>query len=408
MIGDVSHEFGSQTPPPGPYHGGWAPRATDDSSAERTDVDGHPGAGRATADTGASASGAPPSRTPVDDVPEHARGTREPNRRNVLRALAAAVTGGAVLGLGAGCGLRWEADAGNLPLLPRDRWAGADLLLGELEAVLTASQTLAAVGGRGLAPLVAAHQAQETALRQRLAEVHEDTPAPPTGAPTPGTATAAQLVKAEWAGLMDPGGRTLAPAHPAGDQQDVLLVGSVQVARLAFGRRAGGTWPAPSPEDGLRALPAEPAAGLLAHVRATVYQLEIVAARLPQATTKELPRNAAQVAADTLAALNRLETDLTQGAATPTPPPLGYPHGQPTTPEQLRDHAIDALTGLADAMVTALPAAWPFAADANAPAGSPEGPDFGAYSALRTRAADVEHWRLAWGGTMRGTPGMSA
>lgn len=327
-------------------------------------------------------------------------------RRTILRGLGLAGLGAAAASLG-GCGLRWESDAPDLPLLPRDRHPGAEALRAELARAETARQA-ASVAGDAVA--AAANTEQVQALIARLTavnDIREGDPAlgvvaptalaaPPTEGPTNDVRRRASV--AQWAGLDTDTAAGI--VRDGADGQDLLLLTSVQVGRLALGRRLGGRWAALSPGDGIADVSPETAATLLAGARRTAYLLDVCAARASDAQ-----KPAAAGARD---AVHRIVLDLGTAAtaaregATPTatlPPPLGYPLQPPTTREDVASTAGRALTDLSDAIVAAIPDTWARGTDgADAPVR--------AMLALRRRAAECEQWHTAWTSRVRGLPGL--
>ena len=354
-------------------------------------------------------------------------------RRTMLRGLGLAGLGAAAAGLG-GCGLRWESDAPNLPLLPRDRHPGAAALRAELARVEAACQATAAAGD---AVAAAANTEQVQALVARLTAVNDirpddpalglltpavpdpvdpTSPTNPTSPPRPPANDAKpRAVTAQWAGL--DAETTEGIAAGGADGQDLLLLASVQVGRLALGRRLGGRWAALSPGDGIAGVSPATATTLLASARRTAYLLDVCAARASDAQ-----KSAAAGGRD---AVHRIVVDLGAAATAPTapsgdatgsrdgatpPPPLGYPLQAPTTPEEVASLAGGALTDLSDAIVAAMPDEWARVAD-TADTADTSGTSVPAaaaktVSALRRRAAECEQWHTAWTTQVRGLPGL--
>lgn len=339
------------------------------------------------------------------------------SRRAVLRALGLA----GFSGLLAGCGLRWESDAPDLPLLPRDRHPGAEALRGET-ALVEAARAAAAAAGDGVA--VAANTDHLRALTDRLVAVHDIpaardgtqetpaatavTPAPEVATPAPAEAPSlrARAARAEWAGL-DP--QAAADIAAVADAQDLLLLASVQVSRLALGRRFGGRWSALTPTDGIADVTAEAIPDLLATARRTAYVLDVCAARATPAQEPAATASidaVARIVAD-LAAAARRDREREDGSTEPAipPPPLGYPLDLASTadPEAVADAAATALASLSDALVAAMPQQW---ARAHAPDGQQPAHAAKPHVALRRRAAECEQWHTAWNSQVRSLPGL--
>ncbi len=345
--------------------------------------------------------------------------------------------GAASVGVLTGCGLRWESDAPDLPVLPRDRHPGADALRGELTYIEAARLTAAsASASTGDDAAVAAHTEQIRALRQRLADVNDLGPSEPTDppplpplptAPAANTDLARRAAaEAEWAGL-----DLAASAHLAAsgaDEQDLLLISSIQVCRLALGRRFGGRWAAASPHDGFAQISAAVTGDLLAAARRCAYVLDVCAARAPAAleTTATGSRDTAHrllIDLDAAAAAQAGQNEQTEpneqtaeaegrvGGATP-PPPLGYPLDAAalSTPAGVSALAARALADLSDALVAAMPGEWKHAAEtadaAPADESAPTPESARPVVALRRRAAECEQWHSAWSSGVRSLPGL--
>lgn len=292
-----------------------------------------------------------------------------------------------------GCGLRWETDAPELPVLPRDRHDGAEVLRAEFTRIVEARATAAAAGD---AVVVAANTEQLQALAHRLEAVRDVRPESPLvvpPAPKVATPPAAQLAslretasRAQWRGLV--AATTGEAAYVLTDTSDMLLLASEQVSRLALGRRLGGRWPALTPDDGIEQLPAPVSDQLLPIADRTAYVLDVCAARATPAQKA--------AATGSREAAHRILTDLRATASTDNLPELGYPLDPPTTPAAVAAAAAEALASLSDALVAAIPDRWRVAQVATGPV-----------LALRRRAAECEQWHTAWTNRVRSLPGLA-
>lgn len=308
-------------------------------------------------------------------------------------ALAAGVTLSA-------CGLRWEADAPDLPVLPRDRYPGADALYAEAQRVAAARRAAAEAGSH---QLVTMHEAQLAVLAKRLVAVdaltqgQADALAAPTPVATPDVAGGAAreiAAEAEWSGLA-PGEASL---HGAG-ADDVLLIGSIQVARAAAGRLLGGEWAPPTPADGIASLDPGVRDPLLPHLRGAQLTLQLIAAQ----GGAELE----DAAAESAAVCERLMLDLTRHSAEgeAPPPALGAPWTRPASPEEARTQAGAAMSRCADAFAAAMPGVLTLPVDREAETAAAE---MRVWTALRRRAAECEEQATAWSGRVRPLPGVDA
>lgn len=313
-----------------------------------------------------------------------------------------------LFGAVSGCGLRWERDAPQLPVVPSARpYPGGAALRTELahcSAARTAAQRWSGVGGPVLSRvIVRVHDEQIAALTARLEAASEPTRATestsgPATSPTPGRtvppegeeeAARRRLLAAESAGLTDYG---LLVAAAAADRPLLAgcLVARGQAARLL----------------GARALPRphRPAAGsvaqaveLLATVRPVVYGLEVAAARVVVARGERAPMAQASLEA---ARRQRQLLEQQAGSRAPAPPP-GYRLDAPVaTPADAERLARRLLTALADAHVRALGVADPAQAAQDGPTREPGSPDpvsERVVASLLGWAREAEWWRGAWG-----------
>lgn len=403
------------------------------------------------------------------DAPTPTRRAASPGggvaRREVLR-LAGVVTGAAALGGLAGCGLRWERDAPDLPLLPSARaYPAAQALRAEAGRHLSAQQEArrwADAGGPALArELVAVHAQVAAALEARLDAVGEAraTASATTPATTPAPTAAASGAEASAAsGARDaatgsPRAATGSPGAAAGSPStaaagrgeearrallraerdaadggpdvhlaslppvDRVMLGSAYVTRAHAARllRAPAL-PAPShPAVG----DAAHAVALLATVRPITYGMEVATARLVVADAP-----LAATARQALAAVHRQRQMLSEQAGPSAPAaPLGYDLDGPVdTPARAQALATRLLTALADAHVRALGDVTPDDGDSAAaraaatgatrdatpgaiPGASavPDGPEL-AVASLLGWAREAEWWRGACGGEPRALP----
>lgn len=326
--------------------------------------------------------------------------TSFPPRRAVLRGLGrsgVALAAGVAL---SACGLRWEADAPDLPVLPRDRYPGADALHAEAQRVAAAR---GAVAEAGSTELVAMHGAQLAVLTKRLvaagalARGQADELAASTPIATPDVADDAAreiAAQAEWAGLA----AGEASLHGAG-VEDALLIGSIQVARAAAGRLLGGRWAPPSPGDGIASLDPEIRDTLLPHLRGAQLTLQLIAAQGGTELEDE--------AAESAAVCERLMLDLSRYSAEGEvpPPALGAPWTLPASPEEGRTQAGAAMSRCADAFAAAMPGVLTLPVDREAENATDEAR---VWTALRRRAAECEEQATAWSGRVRPLPGVDA
>ncbi len=321
----------------------------------------------------------------IGPMPEPSRPGRRVGRRTVLLA---AVGSASVL---AGCGVRLESDAPDLPFLPRRPVPGEDVLV----AAAAGSAALAvSAGAAGSTPLLSTlatlhgrqHQVLVAALRAR--RVPDDVITPPSpmesdtpstsATPSPSAASAsadeavAALAAAEGAGLADPG--RFDPVDAALRPTLAALLAQRYAATVLLGGRppqppstdprvasASPASPASPATPATPATPAGPAGGppvpwpdpaavvpLLVATRAAAYGLEVVAA--------QAARRDATLARGSLAAVRSLAAQqrATVGGAAPAPA-LGYELPFPVhTPAAARRLALEVLTRLRESYGAAL------------------------------------------------------
>lgn len=328
-----------------------------------------------------------------------------PGRREVL---ASGALGAAGLLL-AGCGLRWESDAPDLPLLPREPYPGLDVLSAERDRTRAALVALSSVGSPAGAPavgrltatlagrLAATHRADVAALDARLAQVGSGAdgaatppastgsdpaspPASPRSSPRPssappdnpaaGPSATAQVVSAERADL---GAGVVSAAVAGAAAADLPVLVAARVGRAGAARLLGAQVPGAPPDP---RVPAAVAGRLLDLVAPAVYGLEVAAAQAAPAR-----RETATAAVDALS-VARDQLDELAGPA-PTPVPLGYRLPFPvTTPAAADRLAAAVLHDLARDLVAAC-AAVPG--------------DAGALRAIAGWALEAWTWRARWG-----------
>jgi len=310
-------------------------------------------------------------RAMIDAMPEPSGPPPRVARRRVLTA-AGGLVGTMAL---AGCGIRLEHDAPDLPLIPRQPIPAEDALVAlTLECAALAEQAAAAGSTPLLTALAGLHARQHDVLVTALSAkgVPSTALAPPTPSTTSaGTATPSGTPSTSPSSGVSPSpGAT--PATPAGptpqalaalaaaeaaalDRRAALVaaepdlrpsVCAVLAQRYAASALLGGRPPSPTPDRtsgagtaGGWAVPAD-AVPLLTATRSAAYALEVVAAQ-SSTTQRRRALTALRTLSDLLA-----EQAATLGDTTPEPP-LGYQLPFPvTTPAEADRLATLVLTRL--------------------------------------------------------------
>ncbi len=299
----------------------------------------------------------------IGRMPAHAPDLRRPgsgvalSRRAALRLAVGGMSALATVVL-AGCDIRLQDDAPDLPLLERKSIPDEAALVSTVRLVTALGQQAGRIPGASasVARLAGNHLTQATVLRARLTSAGVpnhviDAPAtsPTAGAATSGTpapavsapptATQEQLAAAESAATTAILGdlRTVTTANRA-----VLVAVAVACGAAAAELGAPVSWAASDP------LPATAAAQLLAETRSVGWAFQVVAAQTAGDT------RAAALA--TMTALSARADELTTMEAATTPPPLAYVLPFPvTTPEAAGRLAADVLTRLVAAGLGPLP-----------------------------------------------------
>lgn len=282
-------------------------------------------------------------------------------------------TGGLVLALAGGCGLRLESDAPDVPFVPREPYPGLAVLTAERSRCLAARDAAAAAPATRRVTVevarafAAAHAADLAALDARIAEVGDDRPTP-SGTTPP---AAPDFAGAEGADLHDEGLVTATVAALPGADLPVVL--GARLTRAVAARSLDVAVPGAPKQP---SVPPEVAARVLALVRPVMYRLEVAAA---QAAPKRK-----DAATDTVAWVaivrNHLE-EIAGGAGTePAGFRLPFPVASPADADRL---AVAELGGLAADLVRACAAA---------PG------DRVATATLAGWALEAQAWRARWGG----------
>ncbi|HQV90950.1 MAG TPA: hypothetical protein PLA46_05150 [Phycicoccus sp.] len=310
------------------------------------------------------------------------------SRRSVTRGLG----GLALIGISsatAGCGVRLEENAPDIPFIPRrSKVAGEDLLIGLVDKTATLSALASAAAGTDPTArlLVDLHQTQVSVLQDRLRATGVPTAVlGPEPSPTfPADATTGRLREAETAAAAE--AETYAGVDPSFGPLVLAMMAQRQAAALAL------TPTDIAPAEPSVTQPSDQAGSLLSPEALTSlgevsYLLDVI---LPHAAEAEHA-----LALATKAALQALtERGLTALHAAPPPPVLGVPH--PTD--------IDSSESQRQAIAAAL--AGTVAAYGRALAGLAKTRSRDAMTTVPHELGGLVDWHRQWGGTLTPFPGL--